>query len=448
MKKLLVLALILAFAFLLKPAAAVQVGVSPSQVETEVNQQGWYTIQVYNDGYQSGEFVITVLGPHLEWLNLERYYVSMNPSESREVKMYFYPSLEGTYDYEVMAYSKNNEADINSAKLTLKVLPEKEMRLLSFTAERTGNDVAINLKLTSKEERSVKIPFDIIDNTGRTVKLVETARELPSGPSEIKETVSVSDFIAGDYYVRTEIPEFGVSGQAVFSIPAINKVVTKKEIVSTPFGQQVVISVVNEGNTPVDYDVQDSLPSNQYIDFVNQPANTYVEGGEVNYNWRLEGLAPGKGATVTYNISRLPLLVSSFIVILCVVVLLGMGAVKVRTPNIRKKHIKKRGEHIIILQIRGPITSGLKGVIVKDMVTPLGRVLPEFSGPKPVVRQSESGTELLWNLGDMKPRSEIYLSYRIQPLVEAQLKMPRAYLSYRTDEDTKMRVFSRQVILE
>ena len=448
MRKLLVLALILSFAFLVNPAAAVQVSVSPSQVEAEVNQQGWYTIQIYNDQAYSDEFVITVLGPHLEWLNLGRYYVSMNPSESREIKMYFYPSIEGTYDYEAMAYSKNNEANIGSAKMTLKVLPEKEMRLISFTAERTGNEVAITLQITSKEKRSVRIPFDIIDNTGRRITLVEATRELAAGPNEIKEVVPIAGFMAGNYYVRTSIPEFDVSGEASFAIPPVHNIVTKKEIVSTPFGQQVVITVVNEGNTPEDYSVQDRLPSNQYVDFVDTPENMYVEGGEVNYNWRLEGLAPGKGAKVTYNISRLPMLVSSFIIILCLVVLLGMGAVKVRTPNIKKRHIKKRGEHVIVLEIKGPLTSGLRSVMVKDTVTPLGRVVPEFSGPKPVVRESESGTELIWNIGDMKPRSEIFLSYRIRPLVEAQLKMPRAYLSYRTDEDTKMKIFSRQVILE
>jgi hypothetical protein len=64
------------------------------------------------------------------------------------------------------------------------------------------------------------------------------------------------------------------------------------------------------------------------------------------------------------------------------------------------------------------------------------------------VREGETGTELIWRLGDIKPRSEIYLTYRIRPLIEAQLKMPRAYLTYRTEDDRKIKVFSKQILLE
>lgn len=39
------------------------------------------------------------------------------------------------------------------------------------------------------------------------------------------------------------------------------------------------------------------------------------------------------------------------------------------------------------------------------------------------------------------------LTYKIRPLLEAQLKMPRAYLTYRSD-DKKVVVYSKQLLLE
>ncbi len=448
MRNTLLVVCILSMIFFVNAAGAVDVSVTPVQGETEVNQNAWYNIEIYNDFWYPEEFIITVLGPHLEWLNLESYYVLVGPSEKRDIKMFFYPSLENSYQYEVLVYSKNNEQNKVSQIISLKVLPEKEVRILGLTCSKAGDSLEINLKLSSKEKRALKIPLEIVDSSGNRVKYAEVAKEF-QGATEIKETIPIGDLLAGNYYVRASVPEFDVSGETTFSIQPVHNVVTKKEIISTPFGQEVVITVTNEGNTIENYDVKESLPSNQYIDFVDSPANTYVADNNVNYNWVVEGLAVGKSATVRYNISRLPLLVGSFIAVFCVVALLGMGAVKVRTPLIKKRYVKKRGEHIIILQIKGTLTSPIKGVIVKDRVTPLGRVVQEFGGPKPVVREGgESGTELIWNLGDLKPRSEIYLSYRIQPFIEAQLKMPRAYLTYRTDEETKMRVFSKQVILE
>jgi hypothetical protein len=443
-----VLSLIFFVNFFVSVAGAVEISVTPAQGETEVNQNAWYNIQIYNELWYPEEFIITVLGPHLEWLNLESYYVLVGPSASRDIKMYFYPSLENSYEYEVVVYSKNNALNKISQKISLKVLPEKEVRILGLTCSKAGDTLEIELQLSSKEKRALSIPLEIVDSSGNRVKYAEVTKEF-QGAAEIKETMPIGDLLAGNYYVRASVPAFDVSGETTFSIQPVHNVLTKKEVISTPFGQEVIITITNEGNTIEDYSVMESLPSNQYIDFVEPPINTYVGDNNVNYNWVVEGLAVGKSATVRYNISRLPLLVGSFIMVFCVVALLGMGAVRVRTPLIRKRHVRRKGEHIIILQIKGALTSPIKGVMVKDRVTPLGRVVQEFGGPKPVVREGgESGTELIWNLGDLKPRSEIYLSYRIQPFVEAQLKMPRAYLTYRTDDDTKMRVFSKQVILE
>jgi hypothetical protein len=447
MKKILFLASFISLLFFLNSAQAVTLDVSPSVGETSVNEQAWYTIHVSNDNYYTDGYVITVLGPHLEWLNLESYYVTVQPSETRNVKVYFYPSLENSYDFEVLVYSRNNENERASKIITLKVAPEKELKIVEFTSQKVGSDLQISMKITAKEKRTITIPLEILDSNENRVQYSEMT-EVIEGTKEIKKTVPVGDLLAGNYYVRTVIPQFDVKSETSFYIQPVHNVLTKRETVSTPFGQEVVITVTNEGNTIEDYNVKDTVQTNQYVDFGNNPTNAYVEGSNVNYNWKLEGLAVGKSVTVRYNINRLPMLVGAFIMVFCLVALLGMGVVKVRTPNIKKRHVRKRNEHTIVLQIKGPVASGIKGVIVKDWVSPLGRVIPEFGGPKPVVRESETGTELIWSLGDLRPRSEIYLSYRIQPLIEAQLKMPRATLSYRTDEETKIRVFSREVVLE
>jgi hypothetical protein len=453
MKKLVLLVCVLSFLSLglfVGPSQALRISVEPSQTETFVNHQGWYNIQIYNDDPVSGEFVITVMGPHLEWLNLGGYFTKIAGYEKQDIGLFFYPKTEGTYDYQILVYSKDNPVIVDTKSVTLLVKPEKEFDVKEMTCSKTGSDVEVIMQVTSKSSRSVTIPVDITDAAGNVIKHADITQQV-DGPMEIRQTITVPELLAGNYFVKVSMPQFGVKAESSFSVAALHRVVTKKETISTPLGQQVVITVTNEGNTPEDYVASDNVQANQYVGFVDAPASTYVEGNDVSYNWRVTGLAVGKSVSFVYGISRLPFLIGSFIMIFCVVALLGMGAVKVRTPNIKKRHVKKNKEHIIVLEIKGPLTSDLKSVVVKDRVSPLGKVMPEFGGPKPVVRESEYGTELIWNLGDMKPRSEIFLSYKIQPLVEAQLKMPRAYLSYRTgaaETEGKIKVFSREVILE
>ena len=446
MKRIFLLACVLFF-FLPHLSQAVDVDVNPSHSETYVNEKAWYTIEIYNDNYRTDEFVITVFGPHLEWLNLGGYYLKMGGYEYEEVKMDFYPKLENSYEYEILVYSRTDNKNRDSDTVSLKVLPERFVILFDFSSEKIGNNLEIDLGLSSKHKRDVEIQFEVIDSNGRRVKYLEITKEV-DGAEEIHETIPIDDLLAGSYEVRMSIPEHNIMDETSFYVPSVHSVVTKKKIVSTPFGQEIIITIKNEGNVVEDYNIRESVPANQYVDLTDTPTSSYLEGGNVNYNWRIEGLMVGGVEEVRYGISRIPYIIGSLVVVFCVLALLGMGTIKVRTPNIKKRYVRKKNEHLIVLEIKGSLTKELRNVLVKDRVSPLGKVLPEFEGPRPIVREGEAGTELIWRLGDLRPRSEIYLTYRIRPLIEAQLKMPRAYLTYRTEDDRKIRVFSKQIFLE
>jgi hypothetical protein len=433
------------FIFILaNPTLAVKIDVDPSHVDTYVNEQAWYTIEINNDGPYMEEFVITVLGPNLEWLNLGSYYVRVGNYEITEIEMYFYPKFENSYEYEILVYSNFDEKNRDSDTITMKVLPERFVILKDFSARKIGNNFVIDLELFAKH---ADIRFEVIDSEGNRVKYLKITKEL-DGDEKIEETIPIDDLLAGDYEVRMSIPEHDIMGETSINIPPVHNVVKKKEIVSTPFGQDVTITITNEGNVVEDYNIRETVQANEYVDFVDDPTSSHLEEDYVSHNWKIEGLAIGATGMITYKINRLPLLIGSVVVLLCVIGILGMGAARVRTPNIKKRYVRKRNRRLVVIEIRGSLTKDLKNVLVKDRVSPLGKVLPEFEGPKPIVREGEAGTELIWRLGDIKPRSEIYLSYKIRPLVEAQLKMPRAYLTYRTDDDRKIKVFSKQLVLE
>ena len=426
---------------------AVEVTVTPTHAETYVDELAWYKVNVRNDQARADDFVITVTGPHLEWLNLQIYFVNIDPWSSHEFDLYFYPKEENSYNYEVYAYSARDERNSDSEKISLKVLPERVIYIKGFSAEKDGDKVELNLGVNSKYKELVEIGFDVLDSNGRRVKYLKVEKEL-LGDQMVTESVGIPDLMAGTYYVRAELIGYDITAETTFQVSPVHEVTKKREVVSNPFSQEVIIIIQNVGNVEEDYVHKEAVPSNEYVIFDEEPTIFYVDDeNNMNYQWKIQGLAVGEPVTIKYTISTFHRVVGGVIIVFAIIGILGIGAVRVRRPSIRKKYIRKRNEHLIVLEIKGSLTKELKNVLVKDRVSPLGRVVPQFDGPKPIVRESESGTELIWRLGDIRPRSDMLLTYKIRPLLEAQLKMPRAYLTYRSD-DKKVVVYSKQLLLE
>ena len=85
---------------------------------------------------------------------------------------------------------------------------------------------------------------------------------------------------------------------------------------------------------------------------------------------------------------------------------------------------------------------------MRDWISPLARVMhEEIKAMKPIIRKSEAGTELIWKLGDIKPKEIRLLNYKIKTFVEGSLKMPRAYMRFITEKGKRAKVYSRSLVV-
>ena len=66
---------------------------------------------------------------------------------------------------------------------------------------------------------------------------------------------------------------------------------------------------------------------------------------------------------------------------------------------------------------------------------------------KPLVRRSDAGTELIWKLGDIKPKETRIITYPIKALVSGNLKMPKAYIRFNKPNGKLRRLFSKPLII-
>jgi len=450
MKKILLLFVVMLFLIPIN-AEAVTITSSPISGTTQLEKTITYQITVTNERGDPDKFILTVFGSRLEWANLQSYYFELEPHESIEISLNFYPLEEGDYQYKLQVRSVSSQGvlmDIHdSVNLNLKVNPLIDPDQMPFPNREIVYNEEPYLKRMkySRKTRDVVIAFDIMDSENNKVKVLSITREVEG---EISETISLEGMLSGLYSVKVSLVGSDISRIANFYVSPVRNIVTSKKTVSNPLTKEVTITISNQGNVVDDYSVEESMSANQYVTLIDDPSMQYVEEDEVVFQWGFTGLQVGQTIQVKYTVDYWKHNLGWAIVGLSILGILGLGVVKMRRPNIQKRHVRKRNAHMIVLEVRGSLTRELKNVLVKDRVSPLGKVLPEFDGPKPIVRESEAGTELIWRLGDVKPRSEIYLSYKIRPLIEAQLKMPQAYLTYRTDDERKIKVFSKQLMLE
>ncbi len=202
-----------------------------------------------------------------------------------------------------------------------------------------------------------------------------------------------------------------------------------------------MISITNDGNVvEKDYSFQQKTPLDPMTGMMTKPAgNCRDEEGVMVCNYIVGDIKPGTTARVSYMVSYWPAFNGYIMLTVIIIGLVLFSFLRVTTPRILKHH-SKRGEdmHNIFIQVTNPFFHKLNDVVVRDWVSPLAQVLhEEIESTKPVMRRLEDGTELIWKLGEMKPREERILQYKVRSLVHGSLKMPGARLKFTTDRGEK-----------
>ena len=250
--------------------------------------------------------------------------------------------------------------------------------------------------------------------------------------------------------ISSDVLEHDIKQTAEFEVAAIHDVVktTKKTI--TPLYEEVTVTLHNRGNVVEEnYVVLQTTPVNLLTGFITKPAHCYEEGGDRICNYVIERIEPGGTAYISYRIEYWPVLIQYSIGIIIALIIIGFSFIRITKPTINKKYKKGgKNKHSIILEIKNPFRQHLNNVIVRDWVSPLAKVLyEEIEAVKPIIRKSEAGTELIWKLGNIKPKEIRLLNYKIKTFVEGSLKMPRAYMRFRTNKGKRTRVYSRPLVV-
>lgn len=434
-------------------ASPVEVTVQPVLQSGKLYSPIAYNLTITNNQGFDDIFQIVYSGDKIDWITPGFIAKNVHAFSSDQSEIAFYPTgaSKGTYEFEASVNSIRNPDVKASAKFSLDIAYDFNVK--SFSSSVSGNTVNFNAVIQTPGEKEVSGVFYLMDSSGKakfgSVPFTETA----NGEKTITGSLTPDEkLLAGTYTASVSIGN-DITVFYTFSVQPVRSISQKVEETSTGFSRDVVISITNDGNViENDYLLQQKTPLDPMTGMMTKPAdNCRDEDGTMVCNYLVGEIKPGATAQVTYTLSYWPAFNGYIILTVIVISMVLFSFLRVTTPRILKRH-SRRGEdsHNIFIQVTNPFFHRLNDVVVRDCVSPLAQVLhEEIESTRPVIRKLEDGgTELIWKLGEMKPREERILQYKVRSLIHGSLKMPGASLKFTAGRgEKKMKLASNGITL-
>ncbi|RLJ07580.1 MAG: hypothetical protein DRP16_03185 [Candidatus Aenigmatarchaeota archaeon] len=433
-------------------AAPLEIQVNPQNITAKPFTTANYKLTITNNQDVNDSFLISLSGENLFWRMTGVILKKIDANSSDTVNMVFYPTdgYRGVFEYIVTVSSTTNPEIKASKKIYLEVPPD--LKINNFSVTKEGNVLDLKLRIYSIKEKNLKIEFRVKDSKGNVIASDSVMESINGNKLVTKQIKMPDNVLAGEYTAEAKIEGTNLSVSKSFSVPEVHNVVKKREVKENPLYKQVRLVITNEGNVPEkNYRITESSSIDFMTGLVTLPEkNCYDREGKRICEYVIDEIQPGESKEVTYTISYLPTYTVYIVLLLLALGFVFFSFFRAAKPKINKKHIKKsENRHSIVLEIKNPFYHYLKDVVVKDWVSPLGHVLSdEIKAVKPVIKRLETGTELVWNLGSMKPREERVLTYDIKTLVQGSLKMPRAKAKMVSKDGRKIKISSNPLIIE
>ncbi|MCX6814093.1 MAG: hypothetical protein NTY20_00350 [Candidatus Aenigmarchaeota archaeon] len=432
-------------------ASPVEISMEPEVQSGQLYSAMKFNLTIVNNQDFSDIFQIVFSGDHLEWNMPGLIAKTLNAHSSEDIGVVFYPtgSNKGKFEFTVSVNSFKNPNVKASTKFLIEIPYDFTVKTLSSSV--SDNTVNFDAIIQTPEEKTLQGTFDLKDSSGKIIGSVPFTETIKGEKKITKSFTPKERLLAGTYTSSVSVGN-DIIVYYTFDIQPVRSISQKVEETSSGFSKDVTIAITNEGNViERDYSFQQKIPIDPMTGMMTRPAdNCREEEGVMVCNYLVEEIRPGATAHVSYVVSYWPAFNGYIILTVIVISLIMFSFLKATTPRIFKHHSKKgEDRHNIFIQVKNPFFHKLNDVVVRDWVSPLAQVIQEeIESTKPVMRRLEDGTELIWKLGEMKPREERILQYKVRSLIHGSLKMPGAKLKFSAGKgEKKLKISSNSVTL-
>jgi hypothetical protein len=394
-----------------------------------------------------------VSGDPQEWVSTFPEFVKVPGGGTSNFSVEFFPRGESvgtfTYSVQVTSHTPPSKLSTDSHDFTMHVI--RPLDIEDFAASKSGDNLFLSMILNSKAPDQASLDFIIRDYKGQTIKEFSLTASV-NGLTAVEETVQLpGDMLAGDYNVEAYLTGTPVKAESMFTVIPVHRVTEAVKKTSSTLYDDFEVTIVNEGNVrEPQYITYKTLPNNDWITgLMTDPETCFIRNGEKTCRYVFSDLSPGDSVTLNYRLDYWSIYAFFGLILVAIFMLTFFGMRRATAPIIIKRHVRRSGgKHHVILEIRNPFFHNLSNAIVRDWVSPLANVIHhEIDMVKPLVRRSDAGTELIWKLGDIRPKETRIITYPLKALVQGSLKMPKAYIRYNKPNGRLRRIFSKPIII-
>jgi hypothetical protein len=209
-----------------------------------------------------------------------------------------------------------------------------------------------------------------------------------------------------DYAYEWNETTFTITGYAEYHIsePLIEKVFFGF------FGKTLRLNLTNTGTGTGTHSVKLKMaPVDRFMAYEKEGNITFV-GGQAVFT---AILTPGETKEFVYKITYLPLILLPIFL----VVVYYFYAFFTRKAKVSRKVVPIHiGEHSssfkVTMRIRNLSKDKLKSVRVREVMLPFIKKIGSYGTLHPKIIKDLTGKKLLWNVGEMSPRSEVIITYQ------------------------------------
>lgn len=428
-----------------------EVSVEEAEITTQINNFVTYYLLVTNKHSYPMDYLVKVRGVHLEWYMTSALLIRLEPSASQTIPINFYPTSEdvGTFSYDVIIESRLDPKITQTKTLKLNIVPSLIMD--NFAVLKEGNELDFEMQLDTSNRQMVDFIIEIRDNKNAVVASTYFTKELVDKHNITGRIIMPQNPPAGEYISTVKIAPktFGkeIEIKRNFIVEPIHNVVERSEKVSTPFYDIVTVYITNYGNIgESSYATTQRVPEDLMTAFlIKEPQECFDGIGEKECRYVIASLAPGETTAITYRVERWLTYLEMVILLAVVIAIASIGFFRATKPSVVKTISRKdKYTYGVMLEVKNPFFHNLGNVVVRDWISPIAEVIPEeLHTLKPFIRKSPAGTEMIWKLGDIKPKEYRVVAYKLRKTMDGHVKLAKAHIRYTDKSGKPMTIFSK-----
>lgn len=406
------------------------------QVQNDFPNQRRFRISSISSPPPTGSWIGYGNSKTLESGETTNFSITVTPPET---------AIQQNYRFDVNIRTLEGEAHEKISSY-FSVNSQNDLKIMSNGLNRNnfqpGGEIMSNVTVfnTASSPLNYEVEASALNETSaKSGAIVSGTQRTHSFTFEVPEGTS-----PGEYNLETTIIQDGQKGDSVsqsFGVATMENIEFSSQEDDRIFEYSESIYATNNGNSETQIELNKTLPGymapitsfNSSVDRIEE-----ISGGSTYY-WSFN-LEPGETAAVSYRVRYWPPLVVLSILFAGILLLkrLYTGMTFSKKARRTKEGIK------VHLEIKNRTSHRVDELKVKDFVPDIASVKEEFPMAKPVIRKTNNGTRLVWEIDSMDPGEERVFEYMIQPLVEVEggVTLPEAELEMEeerieeTDEQT------------